>query len=143
MSSTDIQRAGDDSVAFFDRTYDEALELAEAARDYIAGQAASDKVQLDPDTRLAASCEEMRLTARMTQVIAWLMMQRAVHAGEISREEAAAEENRLGGQETCLAEPVVPDAALPPRLTNLLQQTRAFYERVQRLDLMLDTAGEA
>lgn len=143
MSSTDIQRAGDDSVAFFDRTYDEALELAEAARDYIAEQAPSDKVQLDPDTRLAASCEEMRLTARMTQVIAWLMMQRAVHAGEISREEAAAEENRLGGQETCLAEPVVPDATLPPRLTNLLQQTRALYERVQRLDLMLDTAGEA
>lgn len=143
MSSTDTPTAGDDAVAFFDRTYEEALALTQAARDYIAGQAPGDKAQLDPDTRLAASCEEMRLTARMTQVMAWLMTQRAVHAGEISRAEAAAEANRLGGHDTCLADPVVPETALPARLADLLRKSRQLYERVGRLDRMLDTAGSA
>ena len=143
VSSSETPGAADDAVAFFDRTYDEALDLTRAARDYIAGQAPSDKAQLDPDTRLAASCEEMRLTARLTQVMAWLMTQRAVHAGEITRAEAAAEDNRLGGQEACLADASVPETALPARLADLLRQSRGLYERVSRLDRMLETAGSA
>ena len=126
------------SVTFFSRTYDEALQLTIEARDYIAGRGARERDKLSAGGRLAASCEEMRLTARLTQVMAWLLIQRAVHEGEISWADAAADHHRLAGQAACLAEPVVPDEELPERLAELLARSRHLYERVQRLDAMLD-----
>ena len=125
------------------RTYDEALALTRELRDYIAHEAPADKAALDHDTQLVASCEEMRVTARMTQVMAWLMLQRAVNDGEIDRDQAAQPDNRLGGQETCLAEPAVDPDHLPDRLADLLARSRSLYERIQRLDLMLEPAGRA
>lgn len=126
------------AVAFFDRTYAEALALTREARDYIGGQGAAERRSMTPDAVLVASCEEMRLTARMTQVMAWLLVQRAVHAGEMTRAQAAAGEHRLSGQETCLAGPVADDVELPPRLCDLLARSRNLYERIQRLDATLD-----
>jgi regulator of CtrA degradation len=125
------------------RTYDEALQLTRSVRDYIANQARADKAALDHDTQLVASCEEMRVTTRMTQVMAWLMLQRAVQDGEVGRDEVAKSENRLGAQDTCLAEPAIDPAYLPERLNELLAQSRSLYERIQRLDLMLEPAGRA
>jgi regulator of CtrA degradation len=125
------------------RTYDEALALTRELRDYIATAAPADKAGLDHDTQLVASCEEMRVTARMTQVMAWLMLQRAVNDGEIDRDQAAQPDNRLGGQDTCLAEPAVDPEYLPARLVDLLTRSRSLYERIQRLDLMLEPAGRA
>lgn len=129
-----------ESVAFFDRTYEEALQLARETRDYIAAKGQGERSGMSPDLRLAASCEEMRITARITQVMAWMLVQRAVHAGEMTREEAAAEPNRLSGEAACLSEPVVPQTELPPRLCELLDRSRSLYERVQRLDASLDPA---
>nr|WP_242468881.1 DUF1465 family protein [Rhodovibrio salinarum] len=125
------------------RTYDEALELTRAVRDYIAHQAPVDRAALDHDTQLVASCEEMRATARMTQVMAWLMLQRAVQDGEVDRAETLKPGNRLSGQETCLAEPAIDPAYLPERLNELLTRSRSLYERIQRLDMMLEPAGRA
>lgn len=133
-----MPRVSHDGVAFFGRTYDEALQLTREARDYVAGRLLDRRGETSPDLRLASSCEEMRVTARMTQVMAWLMIQRAVHEGEITRAEAAQDEHRLAGQEACLADPVVPTETLPARLVDLLERSRELYERVQRLDAMLD-----
>ncbi|WP_200340129.1 DUF1465 family protein [Rhodovibrio sodomensis] len=132
-----------DTGALIMRTYDEALALTREVRDYIASQAPADKAALDHDTQLVASCEEMRVTARITQVMAWLMLQRAVNDGEVARDAAAQPENRLGGQDTCLAEPAVDPDRLPARLGDLLTRSRALYERIQRLDMMLEPAGRA
>ena len=129
---------GGASVTFFSRTYDEALQLTREARDYIAGRGAQERAKLSPGGKLAASCEEMRLTARLTQVMAWLLTQRAVHEGEMTRAEAAEPEHRLAGQAACLADPVVPKEELPERLADLLDRSQNLYERVQRLDATLD-----
>lgn len=130
--------ASTDNVAFFGRTYHEALDLTREARDYIAGNLGKDRADESADVRLASSCEEMRLTARMTQIMAWLLLQRAIHEGEVPRSEALKAENRLSGQETCLADPVIPDVDLPPRLHDLMERSRNLYQRIQRLDAMLD-----
>jgi regulator of CtrA degradation len=136
LGEIDTTMAG--GVAFFDRTYDEALALTREARDYIGGQGASERRAMTPDAMLVASCEEMRLTARMTQVMAWLLVQRAVHAGEMTRSQAAAKQHRLSGQDACLSGPVAPEVELPARLNDLLSRSRNLYERVQRLDATLD-----
>lgn len=126
-----------ESIAFLDGTYEEALELTREARDYFAVQEQSDSTKLAPTARLVSSCEAMRLTARLTQVMAWLLVQQAVHAGEMSRQEAAAERFRLGGQKVCAkADPVAGDY-LPPRLAELLGESHTLYTRVARLDAML------
>ena len=125
-------------VAYFDSTYDEAIALARDARDYLLYQEASDNTKLSPATRLTVSCETMRVTTRVTQIIAWLLVQKAVHAGEMERAQAAEPPHRLGGQKVCKAAAPAGGDALPERLSELLERSFGLYARVERLDAMLD-----
>jgi regulator of CtrA degradation len=130
--------ASGQGVAFLNGTYSEALSLTREARDYIALQERADRQALGTAEQLVASCESMRLTTRLTQVMAWLLVQRAVQAGEMTREEARQPEHRLGAHEICEVEEPLMQAELPPRMQDLLQRSRALYSRVARLDAMLD-----
>ena len=125
-------------IAYFDSTLDEALALAREARDYMAHHKQAEFDQLSPAGKLVASCESMRLTARVTQVVAWLLVQKAVHAGELTREQAAEREYRLSGQSVCEATQPVIDTPMPERLAQLLESSYRLYRRVARLDAMLD-----
>lgn len=125
-------------IAFLDTTYTEAVTLAREARDYFGYQEAAEAERLDPTSRLVVSCEAMRLTARLSQVIAWLLVQKAVHAGEIDRADARAPNYRLSGQTVCGATEPVVDAPLPERLVMLLDRSHRLYARVERLDRTLD-----
>ncbi|WP_420346902.1 DUF1465 family protein [Pelagibius sp.] len=129
----------DRTVAFFDSTFDEALALTREARDYLTHREPEERKKMSPAERMAMSCETMRLTARLTQIMAWLLVQKAVHAGEMTREEAAAEEYRLSGKEVCEeTTPPVEGAQLQPRLVDLLDRSHRLYQRVARLDAMQD-----
>jgi len=128
------------SVAYFDSTFTEALALARDARDYFAYREPTDAPGMDPVARLAASCEAMRLTSRVTQIMAWLLVQKAVHAGELSRTQAARPEYRLGGHAVCQEQCQVADLRLPEALEHLLARSRGMYDRIARLDAMFDEA---
>jgi regulator of CtrA degradation len=88
-----------------------------------------------PDLRF--SCEALRVTSRLTQVMAWLMLQRAVVYGEITAEEACQECNRLSGREVCLATDAMEDDSLPAGLRSLLDRSYRLYQRVSRLEEMV------
>ena len=122
------------ATRFFGKTYDETMALLVASRDYLANAQPADAKGLKPIERLRVNCEAMRLTTRLTQVMAWLLAQRAVHEGELSREVAAGEDYRLKADEVCLAETDTAAHSLPPRLLELLDQSRRLYVRVARLD---------
>ena len=126
------------SVAYFDSTFEEAMTLTRETRDYLAYQESGDLAKLNPIARLATSCESMRLTARLTQVVAWLLVQKAVHAGELTREEAREQRYRLSGREICEDTEPLGEEALPDRLSELLVRSHQLYLRVARLDSMLD-----
>ena len=81
---------------FFSRVFDETLTLLTAARDYFTYAYPAAERGLAPSERMRLSCESMRITARLSQVMAWLLAQRAAFAGEISREEAASARFSLG-----------------------------------------------
>ncbi|MEI9986261.1 MAG: DUF1465 family protein [Aliidongia sp.] len=125
-------------TAFFGRTYDEAMGLLLEARNYVlADDSRHAAATTLPTERLILCCEAMRLTARLTHVMAWLLAQKAVHAGEITLAEAAAEPFALGGRTTCLDEyPGVADLG-DDWLTGLLDRSRRLYVRVSRLDEMV------
>lgn len=129
-------------MALFTRTYEEALDLIVEARNYM--------VHLRPTPRrargswekncgesLRLSCEALRVTSRLTQVMAWLMLQRAVHDGEITADEACAEQNRLSGQSVCLDESSGEDHEIPAGLRSLLSRSLRLYQRISRLEEMV------
>lgn len=125
-------------MAVFTRTYDEALDLIVEARNYMVHSrpAGRRSPRLSGDN-LRLSCEALRVTSRLTQVMAWLMLQRAVQDGEISPQEACDERNRLSGQSVCLDEGAVEDTEIPAGLRSLLNRSLSLYKRISRLEEMV------
>ncbi len=118
-------------TAFFGKTYGEAMDLLVEARDYFAHREPIDRQTLPPLERLRFCRETVRLTARLTQIMAWLLAQRAVFAGEISQQDALADHRALAEVGICMAgEPMT----VPQRLASLLDRSQRLYVRVARLD---------
>jgi len=76
--------------------YTEAMLLADEARSYFDSNGRSDRDSLDPIDRVGFSCESLKVTTRLMHVIAWLLTQRAVESGELSRSQARRPARRLG-----------------------------------------------
>jgi regulator of CtrA degradation len=114
-----------------DSLYVEAMVLADEARSYFDAAAREDRLELEPVDRVGFSCESLKVTTRLMHVIAWLLTQRAVAAGELTRSQAGESERRLGPAPES-------DEALMPRLpapaVELIRSSEELYERVQRLD---------
>ena len=114
-----------------DSLYVEAMVLADEARSYFDRTARDDRAALDPVDRVGFACESLKVTTRLMHVIAWLLTQRAVAAGELTRDQAVEAERRLG--------PALPsDERLIPRLpeaaVELIRASQELYDRVARLD---------
>lgn len=119
---------------FFNGPYDETMALLIEARNYIAYHDAVSHRALPPHVRLQISYESMRVTSRLTQVMAWLLAQKAVHAGEMTAEQAASDDFALSGGEVC-TDPAGPENEdLPSGLRSLLERSHRLYMRVERLD---------
>lgn len=126
--------SGATTLAYFDRTYEETIGLMREARDYFTQRRRDGAEDTRPALQLVASCEAMRVTARLTQVLAWVLVQRAVMAGELSPVEAMLEQRRLGGRSVCAVEGPWQELGLPETLQSLLSRSLALYNRVARLD---------
>ena len=111
--------------------YTEAMLLADEARFYFDSAGREDRDSLDPFARVGFSCESLKVTTRLMHVIAWLLTQRAVESGELSRAQASAPSRRLG------EEPESDDALLPrlpEQARALIEASRDLFERVRRLE---------
>ena len=122
------------TVEFFDRTMMEAMALLAETRRYLIDRSESERKGMPIETGLAASMESMRLVARLTQVLAWLLTHRAVHAGEMNLIEATRPDRRLGGRELCLNTDGEDDVGMPEELRSLLGRSLSLYRRIARLD---------
>ena len=121
-------------TAYFHRTYDETMALLIEARNYAAYHNEIDQRTMTATDRLHACYEALRVTSRLTQVMAWLLAQKAVHAGELTLEESAGDEYALSGGLVC-SDPSGPEnQELPKGLRRLLDRSHKLYARVLRLD---------
>ena len=135
MSGTERSSSGGlPGTTFFSKTYDEALGLVVEARDYVRDCANADAGALSLAERNLLASESLRLTTRLTEAMAWLMMQRALHAGEITPRDVCLQANRPAGGRICLGQGGVGVERLPPRLRGLLERSERLYRRVLRLD---------
>lgn len=125
----------DEARAWFDRTRREA---SASAHDDLPGGASSDPDSLfhwagrhDPSLRIALSCESLRLSTRLMHVIAWLLTQRAIRAGEIPAEAARVEHNRLGESPEC--DPALL-SQLPYAARDLIGASLRLHERARQIE---------
>jgi regulator of CtrA degradation len=122
------------ATSFFGKTYGEAMGLLEESRDYLTHREPIDRERLVSLDRLRLCCETMRLTARLTQIMAWLLAQRAVHAGEITQQVALGDNCALAELAVCMGGAEAESDVLPRHLVALLARSRRLYVRVARLD---------
>ncbi len=118
----------------FNGTYDEAFDLLVEARDYVERSLPALKYGAQPPDPVTVTKETLRLTSRITQVMAWLMAQRAVQVGEIEAEEFAQDRYRVEGQSVCLKQAVEDIDDLPNEFSDLMDRSYNLYSRVLRLD---------
>lgn len=128
---TDEPAASGLTPKLVDSLYVEAMLLADEARSYFDACGRDDRLSLNAVDRVGFSCESLKVTTRLMHVIAWLLTQRAVVAGELSHAQAGASDRRLGdAPET--------DSALLPRLPEsamaLIRSSEELYDRVRRID---------
>lgn len=128
------------SPAIIESLYSEALLLADEARTTFARALAQPQppspappgaAPEEAPARIALSCEALRTTTRMMHAIAWLLNHRAHFSGELSEFQL-----RRHGRLPPAQPPGDPAqiALLDPCTCDLLARTRAFYERIARLD---------
>ena len=125
-------------TAFFNKTYDETLSLLTEMRDYVAYSEERDRAQLAPLDSARLCCASLRATARLTQIMAWLLSQKAVHAGEMSTSDLVASNDPLAEIAVCMeGESEGESAGLPQRFRDLIERSHRLYIRVARLDDMV------
>ncbi len=120
---------------YFNGTYAEAFDLLVEARDYVERQVPAFRYGANPPDPAVMAQETMRLTSRLTQVMAWLMAQRAVQEGEIEEAEFVQDKYRLEGHEVCLKRAIEAMDDMPEELSDLMDRSFELYNRIMRLDM--------
>ncbi|KQN28460.1 MULTISPECIES: DUF1465 family protein [unclassified Sphingomonas] len=123
-----------------DALYSEAMLLADEARTYFDEAGRAEREALDPLIRVSFSCESLKVTTRLMHVIAWLLTQRAVQAGELQPRDALDPARRLG--DAPITEQALLDS-LPLRARTLIEASADLHRRVDRLDRGLDAVHGA
>ena len=123
----------------FGNLFREGMDLVEETAAYLDGVGRTEAKALDRAVSLTYATESMRLTTRLMQLASWLLIRRAVCEGELTPEQAKAEQSKIKLPVIGSEQSAVPRdfASLPPRLRELIEQSIKLQERVIRLDQML------
>lgn len=127
-------RFGDESRLhrrLIDTLYVDAMVLADEARCYFDDGGRADREALDPMARVAFSCESLKVTTRLMHIIAWLLTQRAVDAGELAPRDALDPSRRLGPAPASDAQA---RHVMPPLARALIEASAELHRRVALLD---------
>ena len=79
----------------FDLLYREGMSLIEDVASYLDGEGRNESRLLSRESSFLYATESMRLTTRLMQLASWLLLQRAVNEGEISKENARSEKEKV------------------------------------------------
>ncbi|KPH81675.1 DUF1465 family protein [Bosea vaviloviae] len=112
----------------------EGMGLVEQTAAYLDGDGRKDSAALPREVALSYATESMRLTTRLMQIASWLLVQRAVAEGEMTAEQARAENDKVRIPEPMLP-PAQPDAVLLPQgLRDLMDHSFRLQGRIRHLE---------
>ncbi len=129
------QATAQNQLLFLPGVFNETLSLLFDAHHYFQNRGVEDQLTIDPEMRMPYANEMTRVTMRLTSVMAWLMVRRAIYAGRID-EDKAADSYRLDGAEICLHHQADLLSNMPYYLNYLSERSLELYERIHRLDAM-------
>jgi regulator of CtrA degradation len=121
----------------FQRVFQEGMSLVEETANYLDGPGRQDARGLDRHGAIAYATESMRLTTRLMQLASWLLLQRAVSAGELSKEAALAEKHRINLSEIGPGHKLSGEGQLPEGLMGMIERSLKLHQRVFKLDAMI------
>ena len=122
----------------FDKVFKEGMGLVEETANYLDGPGRQDARVLDRNGAVAYATESMRLTTRLMQLASWLLLQRAIGAGEMTHEEARKEKHRISLADIGRGNALSGSEQLPQGLNGIIERSLSLHQRVLKLDLMLN-----
>lgn len=149
MSEPDVESidwAQAEAIAFGDKLlgseafsalFREGMKLIEETANYLDGPGREHSRSFDRACTLAYATESMRLTTRLMQLASWLLLQRAVNEGELSKDQAKIDASKVSI--SSLGTPELTPAAenLPEPLRFLIERSLRLQERVTHFDRLL------
>jgi regulator of CtrA degradation len=127
--------------ALFEKTFEEGMALVDETARYLDGRGRTESHDLPRKAAMLYAGESMRVTTRLMQAASWLLVQRAVHEGDMDAADAAGERYRLGSKEICFGGGGEGIDQLPATLQDLLIRSDQLYRRIARLDEVLFLGG--
>jgi regulator of CtrA degradation len=152
MSGKGASRQGEATIDFaahfatsdqFKAVFKEGMGLVEETANYLDGQGRREARGLDRHGSIAYATESMRLTTRLMQLASWLLLQRALHAGELTQEEAKSEKHRINLSDVGAGHSLQGTEVLPEQLKELIQRSLRLHQRIQKLDQVLNESQPA
>ena len=122
------------SSSQFKALYSEGMALVEETASYLDGPGRTASKALPRMASVLYAAESMRLTTRLMQIASWLLLQRAVNNGEMTRDQVVSEKKkvRLDQFNVDRAAPGWND--LPEGFRDLVEKSMRLQNRVAILD---------
>jgi regulator of CtrA degradation len=130
------------STEQFEKIFKEGMGLVEETANYLDGQGRVDSRALDRPATIAYATESMRLTTRLMQLASWLLLQRAVGAGEVSDHDAARDKTRVSLNDIGEGNKIPGAENLPEGLIELVARSLRLHERIVVINQMLEGKTE-
>jgi regulator of CtrA degradation len=121
----------------FDKVFREGMSLVEETADYLDGPGRQDARLLDRHGAVAYATESMRLTTRLMQLASWLLLQRAMGAGEMNPDEVRKERLRISLADIGRGNPLTGAEQLPRGLLDIVERSLLLHQRILKFDAML------
>lgn len=127
----------------FEKVFREGMGLVEETANYLDGPGRQDARSLDRHGAVAYATESMRLTTRLMQLASWLLLQRAIAAGEMTLEDVRREKHRITLSDIGRGNPLKGGDQLPKGLIEIIERSLSLHQRVLKLDAMLNLQAKA
>ncbi|TCV74762.1 regulator of CtrA degradation [Neorhizobium sp. R1-B] len=127
----------------FKALYTEGMALVEETASYLDGTGRAASKVLPRMASVLYAAESMRLTTRLMQMASWLLLQRAVNNGEMSRDQVMSEKSkvRLDGFNVDRNAPGWLE--LPEGFRDLVERSLRLQNRIALLDREIYRASDA
>ena len=113
------------------------MALVEETARYLDGKGREESRDLPRKAAMLYAGESMRVTTRLMQAASWLLVQRAVHEGDMEPEAARQRTLSAGLQGNLPGRGADGIELLPRMLRDLLERSDNLYRRIARLDDVL------
>ena len=121
----------------FKKLFQDGMSLVEESAAYLDGPGRDNAKGLPRVSAMLYGSESMRLTTRLMQLASWLLLQRAVNEGEMSREQILEEKKKIRLEESNDSSDNLAWNDLPVEFIELVTRSLGLQNRVITLDAEL------